>query len=69
MRIWGENMNGRGDMFFNFAPTKDKDWLLEPGKTYTLKYRMVVFNGTFDAAKAESAWQYFATPPVVALVK
>jgi len=66
LRIWDEKANGgRGDMFANFAPTKDKDWLLEPGKTYTLKYRLVVFNGKFDAAKAESAWQYFATPPKV----
>ena len=66
LRIWDEKANGgRGDMFANFAPTKDKDWLLEPGKTYTLKYRLVVFNGKFDAAKAESAWQYFAAPPVV----
>jgi hypothetical protein len=65
MRIWTENMNGRGDMFFNFAPTKDKNWLLEPGKTYTLKYRLVVFNGHFTKEKAESAWQYFAASPKV----
>jgi Methane oxygenase PmoA len=70
LRIWDELANGgRGDMFANFAPTKDKDWLLEPGKTYTLKYRLVVFNGKFDAAKAESAWQNFATPPVVKIGK
>ena len=63
LRIWDKNANGgRGDVFANFAPTKDKDWLLEPGKTYVLKYRLVVFNGKFDAAKAESAWQYFAEP-------
>ena len=61
LRIWDKKANGgRGDVFANFAPTKDKDWLLEPGKTYTLKYRLVVFNGKFDAAKAESAWQRFA---------
>lgn len=65
MRIWGEGTNGRGDMFFNFAPTKDKNWLLEPGKTYTLKYRLVVFNGKFTKEKAESAWQYFAAAPRV----
>ena len=66
LRIWDEKSNGgRGDMFANFATTKDKDWLLEPGKTYTLKYRLVVFNGKFDKAKAESAWQYFAVQPVV----
>jgi hypothetical protein len=66
LRIWDKKANnGRGDVFANFAPTKDMDWILEPGKTYTLKYRLVVFNGKFDAAKAESAWQYFAKPPSV----
>jgi len=60
LRIWDKKQNGgRGDVFANFAPTKDKDWLLEPGKTYTLKYRLVVFNGKFDAAKAESEWKTF----------
>jgi hypothetical protein len=67
MRIWTLNTNGRGDMFFNFAPTKDRNWLLEPGKTYVLKYRLVVFNGKFDQAKAESAWQGFAHPPAITL--
>lgn len=69
MRIWTLNTNGRGDMSFSFAPTKDRNWLLEPGKTYVLKYRMVVFNGKFDAAKAESAWQYFAEPTLVKVTK
>ena len=60
LRIWDKKQNsGRGDVFANFAPTKDKDWLLEPGKTYTLKYRLVVFNGKFDANKAENVWKTF----------
>lgn len=60
LRIWDKKANGgRGDVFVNFAPTKDKDWLLEPGKTYILKYRLVVFNGKKDAVKAEKAWQSF----------
>ena len=63
LRIWDKKANGgRGDVFANFAPTKDKDWLLEPGKTYTLKYRLVVFNGKFDAVKAEEEWKSFANP-------
>lgn len=63
LRIWDKKANGgRGDVFANFAPTKDKDWLLEPGKTYILKYRLVVFNGKFDTARAEKAWQAFARP-------
>lgn len=60
LRIWDKKANGgRGDVFVNFAPTKDKDWLLEPGKKYILKYRMIVFNGKTDAAKAEKAWQSY----------
>ena len=69
MRIWTLNTNGRGDMFFSFAPTKDRDWLLEPGKTYTIKYRLVVFNGKFDAAKAETAWEYFQKGPALTMLK
>jgi hypothetical protein len=56
-------------MFANFAPTKDKEWVLQPGKTYVLKYRFVVFNGKFDKEKAESAWQYFAAPAKVTVKK
>jgi hypothetical protein len=70
LRIWPENANrNRGDMFANFSPTKDMDWLLEPGKNYVLKYRFIVFNGVFNKEKAESAWEYFASPPQVTIVK
>jgi len=65
LRIWPENQNNRGDLFANFCPTKDMDWLLSPGKNYTLKYRFLVFNGHIDKEKAESAWYYFAHPPEV----
>ena len=65
LRIWPENQYNRGDMFANFDPTKDRDWLLQPGKDYTLKYRFIVFNGPFDKEKSEAAWLQFATPPVV----
>ncbi len=63
LRIWPESSND--GLFAMFAPTKDKDWLLQPGKTYTLKYRFIVFSGRFIKEKAESAWQYFAAPPRV----
>jgi Methane oxygenase PmoA len=67
MRIWPENTNKVGEMFAMFAPTKNKNWLLKPGETYSLNYRFVVFNGKFTKEKAESAWQYFATPPRVTM--
>ncbi|TFG41258.1 MAG: hypothetical protein E4H43_04585 [Bacteroidia bacterium] len=69
LRIWPENQYNRGDMFANFCPTKDMDWLLSPGKNYALKYRFLVFNGGFDKEKAESAWYYFAYPPIVTIRK
>lgn len=69
LRIWPENQYNRGDMFANFCPTKDMDWLLSPGKNYALKYRFLVFNGRVDKEKAESAWYYFAYPPRVTIRK
>ncbi len=69
LRIWPENQYNRGDMFANFCPTKDKDWLLQPRRNYTLKYRFLVYNGRMDKDKAESAWQYFAYPPEITIKK
>ena len=63
LRVWPENMNGRGDVFINFSPTKNKNWLLSPGKDYVLKYRFLVFNDPFSKEKAEVGWQNFAEPP------
>ncbi|MBX2966332.1 MAG: PmoA family protein [Cyclobacteriaceae bacterium] len=63
LRVWDKkSTGGRGDVFVNFAPTKDKDWLLQPGNIYTLKYRLVVFNGKMTKEKAESAWVSFTSP-------
>ena len=67
LRIWPENIYDRGDMFASFTTTKDTDWLLEPGKNYLLRYRLLVYNGKTDKEKAESAWKYFATPPKVSV--
>lgn len=70
LRIWPENANGnRGDMFANFSPTKNKDWSLEPGKTYTLRYRLIVFDGNLTQDDAEVQWQLFAKPPIVRDIK
>jgi hypothetical protein len=69
LRIWPVDQYGRGDMFANFAPTKNMDWVLEPGKTNNLKYRMLIFNGEMTADKAEAAWQQFAYPIKIEIVK
>ena len=63
LRVWPENMYDRGDVFINFSPTKNMNWLLSPGKNYLLKYRLLVFNDNFSSEKAEVSWQDFAYPP------
>ncbi len=65
MRIWPIDANGgRGDMFFEFCPIRHEDWQIDKGKNYTLKYRMVIFDGELTAEKAESYWQAFAYAPI-----
>jgi hypothetical protein len=68
LRIWPENQYDRGDMFANFSPTKNKNWLLTPGKVYSLKYRLIVFNGKFTKERAEAGWQYFSSPVKVKIM-
>lgn len=70
MRIWPVDGNGgRGDMFFEFCPIRHKEWKIEPNKSYQLKYRMVVFDGTLSAEEAEAYWQAFATKPEIEILK
>jgi hypothetical protein len=69
LRIWPENQYDRGDMFANFDPTKDMDWLLEPGNDYVLKYRLIVFNGKWNKKIAENAWRNFTDTPVITITK
>ncbi|MGQ9620260.1 MAG: PmoA family protein [Bacteroidales bacterium] len=65
MRVWPVDQNGRGDVYFEFCPIRHKEWILEPGNVYRLKYRMLVYDGRVDKASAERIWTDFAAPPVV----
>ena len=65
MRVWPEDQNGRGDVYFEFCPIRHKDWKLERGTDYTLKYRLVVFDGKMTPEEAENYWQAFACPPAI----
>jgi hypothetical protein len=53
------------NVYINFNPAQDRDWVLEPGKSYCLKYRMFVYDGRMDAAEAERLWASYANPPKV----
>jgi len=64
VRIWPE-----GDIFFNFCPIQQKEWTLEPGKDYVLKYRLFAYDGKADAPTCERLWADFGEGPVVKLIK
>ncbi|HER08245.1 MAG TPA: hypothetical protein ENO20_04975 [Bacteroides sp.] len=69
MRVWPVDQNrGRGDMYFEFCPIRHKDWKLDEGRDYTLKYRLLVFDGNVSAEEAEMYWQGFANPPRVEIL-
>ena len=66
MRVWPLDANGkRGDMYFEFCPIRNKEWKIQKGSDYALRYRMVVFDGKLTTEEAEMYWQEFANPPRV----
>ena len=68
MRVWPENANGgRGDMFFEFCPIRFNNWLIEPGKEYVLRYRMIVYDGKLNPETMETLWKNYVYPPTVTL--
>lgn len=70
MRVWPLDANaGRGDMYFEFVPIRHVEWKLEPKQNYTLKYRMIIFDGKIDAKTAELYWNSFAVLPRIEMEK
>jgi hypothetical protein len=65
MRVWPSGINGRGDLYFEFVPIRHKEWKLEQYQNYTLKYRMIVFDGKMDAKTAEMYWNSFSKNPKI----
>lgn len=66
LRIWPVGMNeGMENVYVNFNPAQDRDWTLRPGSSYTLRYRMLVYDGKLDRKQAEQYWTNYAHPPRV----
>ena len=60
MRVWPEELSG-GQLLFEFCPIRHREWIILPGRDYTLKYRMVIFDGEFTPEQAETYWKKFAS--------
>jgi hypothetical protein len=69
LRIWPEDMYDRGDMYANFAPTKNMDWYLDACKSYQLNYRFLISSKKISPEEAEAAWTQFANKPKITIKK
>ena len=65
IRIWPLAFGPRGEIFASFSPTRNTDWLIEPGKQYLRTYRFLVYNGHMDEQDAEAAWRDFSRRPSI----
>jgi hypothetical protein len=66
LRIWPVGQNqGVANVYINFNPAQDRDWALEPGSSYVLRYRMFVYDGKISVEEAERLWTDYAYPPAV----
>ncbi|MDR1859302.1 MAG: PmoA family protein [Bacteroidales bacterium] len=68
MRVWPEDANQRGDVYFEFTPIRHKEWRLQRGKNYSQRYRLLLYNGKLSKEDAERYWSEFAYPPQVVFV-
>ena len=69
MRVWPPKMNGHGDVYFEFCPIRHKEWKLQTGNDYVLRYRMLVYDGKIEKQIADQLWTDFANPPQVNIEK
>ncbi len=65
MRVWPVEQS---DVYFEFCPIRLKSWTLIPGNMYSLKYRMLVYDGKIDRSSADRIWNDFAYPPVIRIL-
>ncbi len=66
LRIWPVGANqGIENVFINFNPAQDRDWDLDYGNSYSLKYRIFVYDGRISEEEANLYWSNFAHPPSI----
>ena len=51
----------KGEVFFNYVPTQETDWSIEPKQTIILRYRIVILDGRVEEVAAlESRWNAYS---------
>jgi hypothetical protein len=60
LRVWPPGQyKGKGNVFIEFCPIRHTSWEIQPGKRYSLTYRMLVFDGELTVQEAENYWKSF----------
>lgn len=67
LRVWPENSE-RGEIMMNFSPTKMKEWILQYGRYYAQRYRVVTFIKDLTNEEIENYYQDYVKPPEVTVV-
>lgn len=61
LRVWDEKVNlSKGDVMWNFSPTKERPYTLKPGEVLKLSYRIYISDNTINEALAENLWEYYS---------
>ena len=61
IRTWPPTAaKGSGAIFFNYVPTQETAWSIEPGEQIRLRYRLVIFDGAPDAKAIDGRWEIYA---------
>ena len=60
-RIWPPGSNGGVEnIFINFNPAFEKDWLIKSNQEYQLRYRIVAYDGNLSKEEALDYWSAYA---------
>lgn len=48
-----------GAIFINFNSAQEESWTFLPGRKYTRRYRLFIYDGTVSAKQAETLWNVY----------
>jgi hypothetical protein len=48
-----------GKMFFNYVPVQETGWSIQPGKSITLRYRIIISDGISNTKNLEHRWKAY----------
>jgi hypothetical protein len=57
LRTWDKQHDGA--VFVNFNPVQDASWKFAPGKDYTRRYRVFVYDGEISKQQADGLWEVY----------